>query len=403
MSSRVEDLELPRVAPGAENPTREEYLREVANLRSQSWIGRSDFGYVVYSHTDAVALLRERRLHQASQLVGRMIAGTGTALDQLEESNGILSAEGADHTRLRRLVAQPFSPKAVDLLRPFMRDYVTTKLQGIPLGSTFEFQSMFNEYPIAVICHHLGVGEKDWDQFSYWADLLFIRWSPLIIGREQEFVDAMTDFRNYCIGLIEERRADPGADLLSQLIEAEEEGDRLSTDELISMVQGIIAAGTDTTRNQLGILMTLLAERPDTWATLREDSQLIDGAVEESLRFMNPIRTVIRQVAEDFEYRDIVFSKGQLIAFSLASANRDESLYADNDSFDIGRTDAKSHLTFSSGIHHCLGAALARAELHEALGVFLKQWRTMSLTSEPQWKHGRLAIWGPASFELTVS
>lgn len=406
MATRVEDLALAEAKDLSDNPSREEYLEEVARQRSQNWIGKTSFGYSVVTHEDSISLLRERRLHQASQLVGKLIAGTGTALDQLDDSNGILSAEGEDHNRLRRLVARPFSAKAIDELRPFMRDYVQNVLGKVhESGDTasFEFQAAFNEYPIAVICHQVGVAEKDWDLFSYWADLLFIRWSPLIIGREQEFVDAMGDFRSYCLNLIEERRANLGNDLLSALIQVEEEGDRLSTDELVGLVQGMIAAGTDTTRNQLGIMISLLAERPETWSQLRNDKELIANTVEESLRYVNPIRTVIRQVAEEFEYRDVIFSPGQLITFSLSSANRDASEFDTADDFDVTRSDARNHLTFSSGIHHCLGAALARAELQEALQVFVETWSEVSPDASPTWKHGRLAIWGPKTVPLKVT
>lgn len=405
MAIRVEELQLPETRELSENPSRAEFLEESARQRSLGWLAKTNFGYQVVTHEDSVALLRDRRLHQASQLVGRLIAGSGTALDQLEESNGILSAEGDTHTRLRRLVASAFSPKSIDRLRPFMRQYIDDVVASVNYSeeqATIEFQRALREYPIAVICELVGVGAQDWNLFSHWAELLFIRWSPLIIGREQEFVDAMGNFREYCERLVEDRRQNLGEDMLSLLIQVEEEGDRLTTDELVSLVQGMIAAGTDTTRNQLGNLMTLLAERPEEWRQLRSQRELVPSAVEESLRFLNPIRTVIRQVVEPLEYRGVEFSPGQLVTFSLASANRDSAAFDEPDAFEIGREAARSHLSFSSGIHHCLGAALARAELQEALNAFLDAWSSVELTRPVQWKHGRLAIWGPQEFTLRV-
>lgn len=406
MATPAEELDLPTRSDLGENPSREEFVDEARRQREQNWLIRTEYGFHVVSYEDTVELLRDRNLHQASQLVARMIVGTGTALDQMDENNGILSAEGEDHTRLRRLVAQAFSPKAADVLRPFMRTYVQTVIdQSTPSGCTseFEFQAAFREYPIAVICELIGVEQKDWDLFSHWAELLFIRWSPLIIRREQEYVDGMADFRAYCENLINQRRENLGDDLVSQLIVVEEEGDRLSTDELISLVQGMIAAGTDTTRNQLGNVMHLLATRPDQWQQLRDDLSLITTAVEESLRFQNPIGTVIRLVATSFEHRDVLFSPGQLISFSLSSANRDELKFDEPDVFSVARSEARGHLSFSSGIHHCLGAALARAELQEALRVCVEAWTTVELGAETQWKHGRLAIWGPASVSLRAT
>jgi len=406
VATRVEELELPSTRDLGPNPRREEFIDEARRLRAQNWLIRSEYGFHVVSYEDTVDLLRDRNLHQASQLVSRMIAGTGTALDQLEENNGILSAEGEDHTRLRRLVSQSFSPKSADSLRPFMRAYVdnvVSNLNYVDDECIFEFQAAFREFPIAVICELIGVAHEDWDLFSHWAELLFIRWSPLIIGREQEYVDGMGEFRTYCENLINERRANLGTDLVSTLITVEEEGDRLSTDELISLVQGMIAAGTDTTRNQLGNLIALLAQRPQEWAQLRSDPTLIPTAVEESLRFLNPIGTVIRQVAQPFTHKGVTFSPGQLISFSLSSANRDEERFDEPDLFSLARTEARNHLTFSSGIHHCLGAALARAELQEALSSLVSAWSTLEMNDEPEWKHGRLAIWGPQALHVRVS
>jgi cytochrome P450 len=254
-----------------------------------------------------------------------------------------------------------------------------------------------------VICHHLNVERADWDLFSQWAETTFLIFSSEVKGNEERIVRESRAFSSYCTALINERRNDLGDDLISHLIEAEQEGDRLTTPEMVSLIQGIIAAGTDTTRNQLSTSLAMLSMRPDVWDKLDGDAQYAANVAEESLRYLNPIRFVIRQVHEPFEYRDVAFSPGTLIAFSLAGANRDEHHFNQGDVFDAARTGARDHLTFSTGIHYCLGAALARAELQEALLALRTQWTRIEPAGEVVWKDSRLAVWGAQSVPLRVT
>ncbi|MGP8010092.1 MAG: cytochrome P450 [Acidimicrobiales bacterium] len=403
MATPVEELDLPLLDGGV---YRDPEL-EVADLARQSargWLARFTFGYVVLDYDDVAALLRDKHLHQASSLVSQLFTGEGTALDELNR-DGILSAEGEDHTRLRRLVAPPFSPRAIDQLRPFMSQYVSELAVELARDSTFVVDApvALNRYPIAVICHHLIVQRADWDLFSRWAETTFLLFSSEVKGQEDRIVREIKEFSSYCTALIDERRHHLSDDLISHLIEAEEEGDRLSTPEMVSLIQGIIAAGTDTTRNQLSTSLALLSTRPDVWDELDGNPELATGVVEESLRYLNPIRFVIRQVNESFEYRGVAFSKGTLLVFSLAGANRDEGHFHDGGVFDPHRSGAREHLTFSSGIHFCLGAALARAELQEALLALRAHWVRIESAGDVVWKDSRLAVWGAQSVPLRVT
>lgn len=402
MTTKIDELDLPFYA-GRGDLEPEANVAELGELASAGWLAKWSLGYLVTRYDDVVALLRERSLHQASQLVASAMGADTATLSSLRRAS-ILSAEGDTHTRLRRLVAAPFSPPAIDRLRPFMASYLDERLAGLAPGhATFEieFASTFSAYPIAVICHHLGVERADWDLFSQWAETTFLLFSASIKGNEQRVVDESRAFTRYCVELINERRQHPGEDLLSTLIAAEEEGERLSTDELVSLVQGIIAAGTDTTRNQLGTMVALLAREPHRWRALKDED--VETVVEESLRYLNPIRFVIRQVAREFVYRDVVFSPGTLIAFNLAGVNRDEDHFTNAGVFDPERASARQHLTFSSGIHHCLGAALARAELQEALRALRRHWSDIALTEAVSWKDQRLAVWGAERVPLAVT
>ena len=381
---------------------------EVAALGREAehgWLARFAFGYVVLAYDDVASLLRERRLHQASHLVARLFAGEGTELDTLDR-DGLLSAEGERHARLRRLVAAPFAPRAIDRLRPFMYEYASEIADALNHGTgsfVVDAPKALSQYPIAVICHHLNVERADWDLFSRWAETTFLIFSSEVRGNEERIVRESREFSRYVSTLIDERRGALGDDLVSSLIQAEQEGDRLSTPEMVSLIQGIIAAGTDTTRNQLATTLALLSRRPDLWEALEGDDELVAGVVEESLRYLNPIRFVIRQVHEPFEYRDVAFSEGTLLAFSLAGANRDGDHFSSTDDFDARRGDARDHLTFSSGIHHCLGAALARAELFEAICALRARWALITPADDVVWRDSRLAVWGAESVPLLVT
>ncbi|HUY17139.1 MAG TPA: cytochrome P450 [Acidimicrobiales bacterium] len=405
MATPVDELDLVLLATST-SPDPEHDVAALARQGDVGWLAKFTFGYVVLGYSDVLALLRERSLHQASGLVAQLFTGEGTALDQLSRES-LLSAEGATHTRLRRLVASPFSPKSIDRLRPFMRHYVNDLALGLandePTSFVLDAPVVLARYPIAVICHHLAVEQADWDLFSRWAETTFLLFSSEAQGNEDRIFNEMKEFSHYCTALIDERRRRLGDDLISHLIEAEQEGDRLSTPEMVSLIQGIIAAGTDTTRNQLSTTLALLSTRPELWDEMKGDDELVAGVVEESLRYLNPIRFVIRQVHEPFEYRDVAFAKGTLLAFSLAGANRDAHHFLQADTFDPRRLDARDHLTFSSGIHHCLGAALARAELHEALVALRDRWSTIEPAGEVVWKDSRLAVWGAQSVPLRVT
>lgn len=396
MSIRVDALDL-AVVELRDDRDPEATVASLAQLGETNWLAKWSLGYLVTRYDDVVALLRERRLHQASQLVAGLSGGDEATLSLLRRES-ILSAEGETHTRLRRLVAAPFSPRAIDELRPFMRSYLNELLDARSANQDLDVVTTFSRYPIAVICQHLGVEQADWDLFSEWAETTFLLFSSAIKGNEQRVLEQSKAFTRYCRALIDERRRRPGSDLLSQLIEAEASGDRLSSDELVSLVRGIIAAGTDTTRNQLATMLALVARRPERWGSLD-----VDTTVEESLRYLNPIRFVIRRVDTAFTYRDVDFPEGTLIAFNLAGVNRDDALFGDAEVFDPTRDAARQHLTFSSGIHHCLGASLARAELQEALRAMQRHWKSIELREPVEWKSQQLAVWGASRVALRVA
>ncbi len=251
-------------------------------------------------------------------------------------------------------------------------------------------------YPIPIICELLGAPSADWQQFSRWASDVLRIFDTNLLDQIPLIVAAQDELEAYTLELIAERRSRPADDLLTALIAAEAGGDRLSSEELVMMVEAVIVGGTDTTRNQLGCAVAILVEHPEQWALLAERPELAGPAVEETMRLMGAVRGTGRIAAEDIEYRDVSFPAGTFISPAMAIANRDPTVWADPDRFDITRAPSgQPQLTFGSGIHYCLGASLARAELQEALPILARKLPDLRLDGPISWKPATVGIWGP--------
>jgi cytochrome P450 len=398
MATRVNELDLPEV--DLFGLDRSESLDVLQEAGRQHWLARNAFGYVVSRYDDVVAVLRERRFHSALSLIPTM---QGIEVDPLaREQPSILSMEGAEHTRVRRLASPAFTPRAADRLRPFMREVVTGLVDEVAsTGECDLVTDICEPYPIPIICELLGAPKEDWKLFSAWATDIFRIFNSDLLNDAEHIRRASSELDAYVHGLIAERRADPRDDLLSALIAAEEEGDRLSSGELAMMAQAVLMAGTDTTRNQLACAVALFTEHPDQWAMLREQPDLAAGAVEECMRVLGAVRGTARFASEDIEYRDVLFPTGTLLNVGLAAANVDEDIWPDPRRFDITReSSSHSHMSFGSGTHYCLGASLARAELQEALTILAARLPDLALGGPIEWKPLTVGIWGPAALPL---
>jgi cytochrome P450 len=391
------ELDLPVLPDLADTPD-EEYGRIVMDIAERSWLAKNLIGYSVLHYDDVVAILRDRRWHS---LASRLNELRGIPEEMSGES--ILSAEGDVHTRLRRLVAKAFSPRAADRLRPFMREVVGELVDGVAAqGRADIVADICESYPIPIICELLGAPREDWQKFSKWADETLMILDGDAIDKLDVIRRARDELGEYTLDLIAERRDDPRDDLLTDLIAAEEEGDRLSNDELVTMVSAVIVAGTDTTRNQLACAVAMLADHPDQWARLATDPEATPQAVEELMRFLGAVRGTGRFASEDIVYREILFPAGTPMMISLATANRDERVFPDPHDLDITKAPAEQpQLGFGSGIHYCLGAALARAELQEALPLLARRLPNLALAAPVTWKPRTAAIFGPAELQVT--
>ncbi len=399
MPQLVTELDLPFLdTVGLE---RQEAVEAIAAARSVHWLARSELGYTVTRLQDVTAILRDQRFHSALSMIEQSPEFQDAGIDGERRVESILTMEGPGHARLRRLVAPAFTPASANRLRPTMQRVVGELVDRVVARGECELVADVCEpYPIPIICELLGAPPEDWKLFSGWATDIFRIFNnnlaedlPLIARAGEELTD-------YVSAMITARRADPRDDLLSDLIAIEEEGDRLSTDEMAMLAQAVLMAGTDTTRNQLACSVALFTEYPDQWALLADRPELAARAVEESMRYLGAVRGTARFAAEDIVYRDVLFPQGTLVATSLAGANRDPEAFDDPDVFDITRERGTAQMTFGSGIHFCMGAALARAELQEALPLLARRMPGLARNGDVEWKPSSFGIWGPARLPL---
>ncbi|MFC9242566.1 cytochrome P450 [Streptomyces sp. NPDC057136] len=301
----------------------------------------------------------------------------------------MLEMDAPHHTRLRKLVAREFTARRIDALRPRVQQVTDQLLDAmVPAGSADLVDALAFPLPMTVICELIGVPDLDRDAFRRMTGSLVAPTTP------EEEAEAARAMGAYLVELIEDKRCAPGQDLMSALIEARDEGgDRLSSDELVGMAFLLLVAGHETTVNLISNGVRALLDHPEQLALLRADPGLIDGAVEEMLRYDGPVETAtFRFTREPVKVGSTVIPAGEPVLVALASADRDPGRYPEPDTFDI-RREAKGHLAFGHGMHFCLGAPLARMEGRIAIRTLLERCPELARDpqgGEPDWLPGLL-------------
>jgi cytochrome P450 len=400
MAISLSELDLPTVE--FDFADAEEHRNALLALSKESWIAKGVFAYPIFRYEDCVAILRDKRWHSAAALAAEAFGVNDPRLKERRRES-ILSAEGDVHTRLRRLVAPSFSPRAADRLRPFMREVMNSLIDPVAKNGKCDLATdICDPYPIPIICELLGAPKKDWQLFSRWAEDVLRIFNATAADELDLIFKAQDELGQYTRQLIADRRSRPADDLITSLIAAEEAGDKLDEAELEMMVEAVIVGGTDTTRNQLGCSIALFAEHPAQWQLLAERPELAGKAVEETMRYFGAVRATGRFASEDIEYKGVLFPKGTLVTPSLSIANRDETVFNDANVFDITREPAgQPQMTFGSGIHYCLGAALARAEQQEALPIMAQRMKNLRIDGAVTWKPSTVAIFGPENMPIS--
>jgi cytochrome P450 len=322
---------------------------------------------------------------------------TGTAMGGAGPSGGqfMLQQDPPNHTRLRKLVSKAFTPRAVERWRPRVREIVAELLEPALDAGRFDLVAgLAHPLPSQLICEMLGVPTVDRARFTAWTAIsTHLLRGVFLAGEERVRVEAAAgELATYFQGLIAERRGRLGDDLLSVLIRAEEEGDRLSPEELLIQSIGLLVAGFETTVGLIGLGAKNLIDHPAELAKLRARPALAASAVEECLRYESPVGMTTRVLHADAVFEGRSIARDTTVWLSIWSSNRDPARFPDPERFDVERRD-NEHLGFGGGTHLCLGAHLARMEAQEALGALAS--RTKELARRP----GRIE-WGPSLFRV---
>jgi pimeloyl-[acyl-carrier protein] synthase len=364
-------------------------------------------GLIVTRHHDAFSVLRDSRFssnprHQVGADQFRQLAeGVGLGDVQQLFERVMLFADPPDHTRLRRIVGKAFTPRAVEEMRPRVAAIVDRLLDDVAGDGGCELvETLAFPLPVTVISEMLGVPVADYPLLRRWTAAAVKALDPSDdLMALFPAADAIRAMREYFDGLVVERRRSPADDLLSALIAAEDEGDRLTHDELLDTMILLYGAGHETTVNLISGGVLELLRHPDQLALLQSDPSRIGSAVEELLRFGPPVQFAMRMATAEVEVAGEVIAPCTQLIPLIAAANRDPDVFADPDRLDIGRADNR-HISFGGGIHLCLGAPLARLEGQEAIGRLVRRFPSLSLVSdEVEWKP-TTTIRGPARLPL---
>jgi cytochrome P450 len=386
------DLHLPEL-DYLDPELRGERFHEVMNdLARRGWLASSPIGFFVLDREAAAFFLRTKSATFPGMKIAEMFGIEDGPLYE-EMQRNILHIDGDHHRRLRNLVNPAFTPRSADRWRPAMREFLAQLWEGVADQGRCEFVDAFAKpYPSLTIATVMGAPLEDAPRLHYWSNWIQRQFDGPSLMTERETIErAVEEFYDYCGALLEARRETPGDDLVSTLIAAEQEGDRLSDVECVNLVLNVLIGGVDTTQSQLAQAVRLFCEHPEQWELLRERPELVPAAVEEVLRF-EPITPVTARITtEDVEYRDVTFPEGTVVMVSSFNGNRDPAAIDNADHFDIAADrDGEKPLTFGAGIHYCLGANLARAELQEGLGFLSQRIARLELDGEPEFEsiHG---------------
>ena len=384
----VTELELPLIDT-LDNELRGDRYREVmsATAGHDGWLARAPFGFVTLDREAGEFFLRSRDAMFPSLTLAALFNVTEGPLHE-EIAKNLITRHGDDHSRLRGLVNPALAPRRAETYRPAIRAILAELLAELD-ADRIEFIGQFAKpYTSRVIAHVLGAAQEDAPKLHYWSNLIQRQFDPASLmdpDVRAEMERGVVDCYAYIDALIELRRSEPGDNLVTDLIQAEEAGDKLNHDELRNLIFSILLGGVDTSQSELAHAVRLLAMHPDQWQLLRERPQeLAANVTEEALRFEPIAPFTARMTTAEIEYRGITFPENTVVLVSAWHANRDGA--TSPGAFDItAPREGLRLLTFGAGIHYCVGANLARAEIQEGLICLAERFQEIQLDGEPQY------------------
>ena len=378
----IADLDLPQLNvfyPDLRGPRFHTTMRDLAE---RTWIVQSPLAFIVLDREAGSFFLRSKQCSFPGLKIAELFGIEDGPLHE-EIVRNILHVNATDHRRLRSLVNPAFTPRAAERWRPAMRRFIAELHDGVAADGRCEFVEAFAKpYPSLTIATVMGAALGDAPRLHEWSNWIQRQFDGPSLMTERERIErAVAEFYDYAGDLLARRREDPGDDLISTLIAARFEGDKLSDAELVNLVLNVLVGGVDTTQSQLAQGIRLFAEHPDQWDRVRADPDaMVPRAVEEILRYEPITPFTARIVEEELVYRDVVFPVDTVVMVCAFTGNRDPG---EPDVFDVAAEREGKPLTFGAGIHYCLGANLARAELQEALAFLARRWTRIELDGEP--------------------
>jgi cytochrome P450 len=371
----------------------------ISQARAKAPIAIGPYGPELLTYDLVRNALRDSRFRVPQ---GMFLAAQGITSGPLWDrvAANIVSLDGEAHHRLRRLVSKAFTPKATARLRTTIIEVITGLVDRYSArGHCDVVTDIARQFPIPVMCALLGAPPEDWKLFSNWTDDILEAFDWNAASQTPTILTAWEALDAYIDDMVARRRHALTDDLISELIRAEDDGDRLSADELRMLVAALLMAGTDTTRLQLGGAVHVLCDHPEQWALLSRRPELAVNAVHELIRHSPITFVTLRAAIEDVDLAGVKIPAGTIVVVNTGAANRDPAVCDDPDRLDISRVGAPPIQTFGGGMHYCLGANLARLELAEALAVMTRRMPNAQRVGPAPWKPVN-ALGGPIALPI---
>jgi len=377
------------------------YFEHLRNHSPVYWVEALQ-SWAVSRYEDVAYIAKNTQLFSSAPIIPAILGDQ----NPVPEVSWMISADPPAHTHLRKLVSKAFTPRMVGALEPRIREIVAELLGHIEeQGGEFDLVRDFSTpLPLMVIAEMLGVEPERYREFKQWSDdMIRATGGTEVSPAERERLrGSMDDLRRYFEQAIEDRRGSPGDDLISALVRAEEEREALTAREVLAMCLLLLLGGNETTTNLIGNTVMTLLSHPAELAKVSGDLSLVPQMIEEMLRYEAPAQALLRVATADTAIAGNAIRAGSGIMILYGSANRDERQFPNPDTFDVMRN-PRDHLAFGFGIHHCIGAPLARLEARIALDAFLRRFPGVQLSIErPEWIDS-FVMRGPKSLGLQLS
>ena len=382
MTAPIDTIDLPYLDISA--PDFAMASEQVRDARDQSWIAKTNYGYAVLRYEEVSALLKNQKLSQGSARWPDHHGVHSGAFHAWWRKN-LLVLESDEHHRIRRLLNPAFSPSMARKLEPEFVAIAEELVESFADAGECDFVRDFAEpFATRALCAMMGLDHKHWPFIASRANTVGYALAVTIKDDIDRIDEAVRELYEFVEGLIEERRAQPGQDVVSRLVHFSESGDKLDAEELRNALVLMLFGGMDTTRNQLGLAIQTFIRNPEQWEILAQRPELAKQALEEVLRVNPTTRWVTREVVEDFEHQGIEFTAGTTVHLFTHSSGNDERAYPNPD-VDITVEDRKPHFTFGGGVHHCLGHYIARADMSQALPILAQRLTNLSCPGGDTW------------------